>query len=629
MSPILGIDLGTTNSVVAYMDDGRPRVIPNVEHGLLTPSVVAFTRDKKTWVGALAKAQAGANPDNTIFSIKRHMGVSLRPAADKVVSSIKRRMGSGYVVEVNGRIYTPAQISAMVLGKVKADAEQFLGERIEKAVITVPAYFNDTQRRATKDAGTIAGLDVIRIINEPTAAALAYGLDVESVHTVLVWDLGGGTFDVSILELGNGVFEVKAVCGDTGLGGDDYDERLAGLLAERFGWKTRLNEDSAAQRMFAETAEQAKVKLSTASSVIVPAPAACYGPLPLRGRPSTTVSREEFEELTRDLTERMVAPTRQALNDAEIDPVQIDRVILVGGATRMPAVQRLAQEITGLRPYSHIDPDKVVALGAAIQAGVLSGRVTGVTLVDVNPLSLGIETQGGVFAKIIERNAPIPASRSQLFTNARDNQTSVNVHLLQGEREMAAYNISLGQFELTDIEPQPRGEARIEVSFDVDANGMAHVSAHDLQTGNQKRIRVDSAGRLSQENIQRMLAEAQGQAQSDRREKEEVIAAIRAENLIRAAAPLAEQSRACGTGPHIAQEELAAAQQAVSQVKVALADGRQKPIQVASARLEKALRHLDQALKANQSATGEIFRQDEPARSNDDQRQQIASTTQQ
>ena len=606
MPPILGIDLGTTNSVVAYMNDGRPRVIPNREGGPLTPSVVAFTRDGKTWVGALARAQASANPDNTIFSIKRHMGRSVRLPGDKIVSSIKRRMGSDYVVEVDGRSYTPPQISAMILSKVKADAEQFLGERIEKAVITVPAYFNDTQRRATKDAGTIAGLDVIRVISEPTAAALAYGLDMENVHTILVWDLGGGTFDVSILELGDGVFEVKAVCGDTRLGGDDYDERLAGLLAERFGWDTRLNEDSVLRRVLMETAEQAKIKLSTAPSAVV-APPGAGAISPVSAGPTATVSREEFEELTRDLTERMVAPTRQALSDAGIDPVEIDRVILVGGATRMPAVRRLAREITGLRPYGHIDPDKVVALGAAIQAGVLSGQVREVTLVDVNPLSLGIETQGGVFARIIERNTPIPVSRSQLFTNARDNQTSVNIHLLQGEREMAAYNVSLGQFELTDIEPQPRGEAKIEVTFDIDANGMAYVSAHDLQTGSQQRVRVDSADRLSDEDVRRMLADAQAQAQSDRREREEVIAAIRAENLIRAAQLLAEQGREPAAA-HLAHEELAAMQHAVSLVQEALSDGRRKPIRTASIKLEKALKRMDGALKASQHATSEDCR---------------------
>jgi len=604
MSPALGIDLGTTNSLVAYVKDGQPQVIPNVEGDPLTPSVVAFTRDKKTWVGALAKAPATANPDNTIFSIKRHMGVSVQPAAaGKVVSSIKRHMGSDYLVKANGRIYTPPQISAMILSKLKADAEQFLAEPIEKAVITVPAYFNDTQRRATKDAGTIAGLDCIRIINEPTAAALAYGLDMENVHTVLVWDLGGGTFDVSILELGDGVFEVKAVCGDTWLGGDDYDERLAGLLAERLGWDACFNEDSAARRLLTEMAERAKVKLSTASSVTV-APSAAHSTSALSPRPSVTVSREEFEELTRDLTERMVPPTRQALSDARVDPIEIDRVILVGGATRMPAVGRLAEEITGLQPYRHVDPDKVVALGAAIQAGVLSGQVREVTLVDVNPLSLGIETQGGVFARVIERNTPIPASRSQLFTNAQDNQTSVNIHVLQGEREMAAYNTSLGHFELTDIEPQPRGEARIEVTFDIDANGIAHVSAHDLQTGSQKRIRVESADRLSQEDIQRMLADAQAHAQSDRREREEVLTAIRARNLIRAAGLLEEQARELPSR-RPAQEELAAVGQTVCRGREALADGRHKPIQAASVKLEKALRHLDQALKASEQATRE------------------------
>jgi len=603
MRTALGIDLGTTNSVAAYIKDGRPHVIPNAEGDPLTPSVVAFTRDQRTWVGAVARAQASANPNNTIFSIKRHMGVNLPCAAGKVVSSIKRRMGSDYVVEVNGRTYTPQQISAMILGKIKADAAHFFGEPVEQAVITVPAYFNDTQRRATKDAGTIAGLDVIRIISEPTAAALAYGLDMENVHTVLVWDLGGGTFDVSILELGDGVFEVKAVCGDTRLGGDDYDERLAGVLAERLGWNTSLDEHSAARRLLMEAAEQAKIRLSTDPTVTVEPPAAPSISLVGAGG-AVVVSREEFEELTRDLTERMIAPTRQALSDAGIDPVELDRVILVGGATRMPAVRRLAEQITGLPPYDRLDPDRVVALGAAIQAGVLSGWVREVTLVDVNPLSLGIETQGGVFATVIGRNTPIPASRGQLFTNAQDDQASVNIHVLQGERAMAGYNISLGQFELTDIEPQPRGEARIEVTFDIDANGIAHVSAQDLHTGTQKRIRVDSSARLSREDIQRMLTDARAHAQADRREREEVLAAIRAENLIRAAQLLEDQARQ-HPAPHLVQGELTAAQQAVCQVREALAEGRHEPIQAASIELEATLRRLQHALKATQDAGGE------------------------
>ena len=595
MAPALGIDLGTTNSVAATIENGRPRVIPNAEGDPLTPSVVAFTRDGKTWVGAVARAQAIANPDNTVFSIKRHMGVSLPPAPGKVVSSIKRRMGSDYVVEVDSRAYTPRQVSAMILGKIKADAAAFLGEPVEKAVITVPAYFNDTQRRATKDAGTLAGLDVMRIISEPTAAALAYGLDVEHVHTVLVWDLGGGTFDVSILELGDGVFEVKAVCGDTRLGGDDYDERLAALLAERLGWDGGLEEDGAARRLLIEMAEQTKVRLSTVPSVTVEPPVADRSSW-ASGRPSATVSREELEELTRDLTERMIAPTRQALSDAGLDPVELDRVILVGGATRMPAVKRLAEKLTGLRPYGHLDPDKVVALGAAIQAGVLSGQIREVTLVDVNPLSLGIETQGGVFASIIGRNTPIPASRGQLFTNSEDHQASVNIHVLQGERAMAAHNISLGQFDLTDIEPQPRGEARIEVTFNIDANGIAHVSAEDLHTGKQKRVRVDSPARLSQQDLQRMLADARAHAQSDRRQREEVVAAIRAENLLRAARLLDDQARQ-HPAPRHAHQQLAAVQQAVCQVKQALAEGRYETIEAASRTLEKALRRLERMLK--------------------------------
>lgn len=606
-APAIGIDLGTTNSVAAYMKEGRPQVIPNAEGEQLTPSVVAFTHDRKNWIGALAKAQAIANPENTIFSIKRQMGLASHPATGKFVSSIKRRMGSDYMVKVNGRVYSPQQISAMILGKLKADAEQYFDQPVERAVITVPAYFNDTQRRATRDAGTIAGFDVLRIINEPTAAALAYGLDQEDVQTILVWDLGGGTFDVSILEIGEGVFVVKAVCGDTRLGGDDYDQRLVDLLVERFAWNPHLDQDRAECRLFTELAEQTKVKLSNAPTATVSLPA-IDGVSRGNVLPSTVVSREEFETLTGDLTERLDAPTYQALDDAGLDPVEIDRVILVGGSTRMPAVRRLAEKITGLKPYTYIDPDKVIALGAAIQAGVLSGEVREVTLVDVNPLSLGIETQGGVFTKIIERNTPIPVSQGQLFTNARDGQTTVELHVLQGEREMAEFNISLGQFELIELEPQPRGEARIEVTFDIDANGMAHVSACDLQTDKQKRIRIDSATRLSEGDVQQMLTEARAQAQSDRREKEEVLTAIRGENLIRAATLVEEQAGALAS-TQVDQEELIIIQQAVHRVKEALAEGLHESIQAESAALEKAIKRLDQVLKAGPPATGEKVRQ--------------------
>jgi len=599
MGPIIGIDLGTTNSVAAYMKDGRPVIIPNLEGDALTPSVVAFARDDRTWVGRIAKAQAVANPLRTVFSVKRRMGwtSSDRVAPDTIVSSIKRQMGSDYVVNVDGRAYTPVEISAMILEKLKADAETFLGESVERAVITVPAYFNDSQRRATKDAASIAGLEVVRLVNEPTAAALAYGLDMEKAHTILVWDLGGGTFDVSILELGDGVFEVKAVNGNTQLGGDDYDQRLAEMLAERFceQWHVDLTGDSASQRLLRQLAEEAKIKLSSdvEASVVLPH---SFGH---GSRCAVTLTRDAFEAATADLTEKMVAPAQRAMADAGLDPMDLDRVVLVGGMTRMPAVRRLARQITGIEPYGHVDPDKVVALGAAIQAGVLAGQVRKITLVDVTPLSLGIETQGGLFARVIERNTPVPTRNSRLFTNARDDQTVMEVHVLQGEREMAADNMALGEFDLVGITPQVRGEAKVEVVFDIDANGIIHVSATDLQTDTSKRIRVEATVRPSEEAVGRLLGESRKRMESDRRKREEIEAAIRAENLIRAAEQLIDEASQIAPAQAAAEQLLQeAAETAVSAVRDALATGQADQIITSGKALESSLKKLSAAMKA-------------------------------
>jgi molecular chaperone DnaK len=603
MGPIIGIDLGTTNSVAAYMKDGRPVIIPNLEGDALTPSVVAFARDDHRWVGRLARAQAVANPLRTVFSVKRRMGraYSDQASPETVISSIKRQMGSDYVVKVDGRAYSPVEISAMILEKIKADCETYLGESVERAVVTVPAYFNDSQRRATKDAASIAGLEVVRLVNEPTAAALAYGLDIEKAHTILVWDLGGGTFDVSILELGDGVFEVKAVNGNTRLGGDDYDQRLVEMLVERFRdeWHIDLDGDPAVQQILRQLAEEAKIKLSTDMEVHVVLPHS-FG----RGtRCTVAVTRDAFEAATADITEKMVAPAQCALADAGLDPVDLDRVVLVGGMTRMPAVRRLVREITGLEPYAHIDPDQVVAMGAAIQAGVLAGQVRNVTLVDVTPLSLGIESLGGLFARVIERNTPVPTTKSRLFTNARDNQTAMEVHVLQGERELAADNMSLDRFELTGITPQARGEAKVEVTFDIDANGIIHVSATDLQTDTSQRIRVEAANGPSPEAVDRMLAESRKRMESDRRRREEIEAAIRAGNLLRAAEQLTGEALQAVPTEAISQA-VEAAETGASAVRDALAAGEADQIAASGKALESSLKKLSTEIKAAAVCTG-------------------------
>ena len=548
MARVVGIDLGTTNSCVAVMEGGEPKVIPNSEGGRVTPSAVHFAKTGERIVGAPARRQAVVHPDRTVLSIKR-------------------KMGSDYRFTVDGKSYTPQEISAMILQKLRRDAEAYLGEPVTQAVITVPAYFEEPQKRATRDAGVIAGLEVLRIINEPTAAALAYGLDkMEKDQLIMVYDLGGGTFDVSLLEIGQGVIEVKATAGDNHLGGDDFDNRIVDWLAEGFMREhgIDLRKDPRALQRLKEAAEKAKIELSSSSQTDISLPfitADAEGPKHL----DATLTRAKFEELIYDLLERTVGPVNRVLADAKVSAEQIDQVILVGGSTRIPAVQELVRKLTGKEPNKSVNPDEAVAIGAAIQAAVLKGEVKDVLLLDVIPLSLGIETLGGVFTKLIERNTTIPTKRSEIFTTAADNQTTVEIHVLQGEREMASYNKSLGKFHLVGIPPAPRGVPQIEVTFDIDANGILNVTAKDLATGKQQAITITGSTNLSEEEINRMVQEAERFREEDRRRREEADVINRADSLVYQTEKTLREH-----GDKIPQADREAAEKALNDLKKAL-----------------------------------------------------------
>ncbi|NMP24002.1 molecular chaperone DnaK [Sulfobacillus harzensis] len=604
MAKVVGIDLGTTNSVIAVMEGGQPTVVLNTEGSRLTPSVVGFSKNGERLVGQLARRQAVMNPENTVFSIKRFIGRRFDEVTEerervpyKVVSGPNNQVR----VELPnaGENLTPEQISAMVLSKLKADAEKYLGESINQAVITVPAYFNDAQRQATKDAGKIAGLEVLRIINEPTAAALAYGLDKKKNETILVWDLGGGTFDVSVLEVGDGVFEVKSTSGDTHLGGDDYDMKLVDYVADQFQkeYGIDLRKDRQALQRLIEAAEKAKIELSSVTETQVSLPfitADQTGPKHLEQK----ITRAKFEELTQDLTERCVGPFKQALADAKLSESQIDEVILVGGSTRMPVIQELVKRLTGKEPHRGVNPDEVVAIGAAIQGGVLAGEVKDVILLDVTPLSLGIETLGGVFNKLIERNTTIPTRKSQVYTTAADNQTSVEIHVLQGERPMAADNRTLARFSLTDIPPAPRGVPQIEVTFDIDANGIVNVSAKDLGTGKEQRITVTASTQLSKDEVERMVREAQEKAKEDENRRELVETKNRAESMV-----YATEKSLKDLGDRVSATDKSEAEAAIQKVREALNGDDKAAIDTALATLEASAHKLAQQVYQAQASS--------------------------
>ena len=582
MAKVIGIDLGTTNSCVAVMEGGEPVVIPNAEGGRTTPSVVGFSKTGERLAGQVAKRQAVTNPERTVISIKREMG-------------------SNFKVNIDDKSYTPQEISAMILTKLKQDAEAYLGEKVTQAVITVPAYFSDSQRQATKDAGKIAGLEVLRIINEPTAASLAYGLDKEENQKILVFDLGGGTFDVSILELGDGVFEVLATNGNNRLGGDDFDQRVVNYLADEFKKDNGidLRNDRMAMQRLMEAAEKAKIELSGVLQTNINLPfitADASGPKHL----DVTLTRAKFDELTHDLVEMTMEPARKALADAGLTSDKLSKVILVGGSIRIPAVQEAVKKLTGKEPYKGINPDECVAIGAAIQAAVLTGEVKDVLLLDVTPLSLGIETLGGVFTKLIDRNTTIPTKKSQIFSTAADGQNSVEIHVLQGEREMAAYNKTLGRFQLSGIPPAPRGVPQIEVTFDIDANGIVHVSAKDLGTGNEQKVTITASTNLSDSDIEAAVKEAEKFAAEDKKRKEEVEVRNNADSLV-----YQTEKNLKDLGDKLGSEDKARIEAELNNVKEALKGTDTEAIKAAAEELTKVFYDISGKIyQANAGAQG-------------------------